>query len=368
MMDGNLHLKFLLSFAGLSFSLTWPSLANEPVNDSDGKSLIQELERIESAYDGLSFRFTTSANGNALPERIWCISPDGQVARSGWKISSQAKGSQGSVVSRISLLSLSEGWDFNCNFDPSDGPPHEASALSVQFVEPGFRNRAFSPLLLADGHQSISDYIEECTVSHSDSRIESDSYRSLSCVHPTLPDYTYYFDERNRLIYVDRKVSGGEMLSHGKRFEQPRKVPFGTKVNSRCGPIQYETIHGRDLPTQYQEVTRGLGKPHTLQTTISDITPLATDLTSLIEFEGVLVNPGDGRPKNRVHSQGEPTIRYEVHNGKLVKVVDGNAIKMSRTARLRQGGNGFGVARIAVFLFIILGTAFLLWKKGRAVT
>lgn len=166
---------------------------------------------------------------------------------------------------------------------------------------------------------------------------------------------------------MDRMVSGGEVLSHGKRFEQPREVPLGTKVNSRCGPIKYETINGRDLPTQYQEVTRGLGKPRTLQTTISDITPLATDLTSLIEFEGILVNPVDGRPKSRVHSQGEPTIRYEVHDGKLVKVVDANAIEMARVARLRQGGNRFSMTSVATVLFIVLATGFLLWRKGRAV-
>ena len=321
----------------------------------------------EKQFNGLTFVQVISFKSSDNRQKSqWWVSEDGRVAKKEISFESQATDAKGKFYGRIDLRSITNSFAFGLTYPKFGRQKNRASQMTVEFLIEGFHANAQNAFSLAPDSQNIEDYIRE-----SNGRVESDSRSAeaafaLVCEHPRVPDKRFVFDKNMRLVFVDFKSDSSDQFRNGLKNTPPMSLPprmRGAKGTSEIGPISYQEFGDRWVVSEFREKTTAGSETMVRSVKFADYELLETDLSDTIEFEGIALPTQN--PDRRVSSQGELAIRYEIKDGKIVKVLDSDALAAAAAARQRQGTYGMARWYAGMGLMLVLAICSFIWARGR---
>lgn len=337
--------------------------------------LLKSLENYGRGFHGLEFEMTNLAE----PDGAWrtgsvvghSVSRDGQIWawNSGSEGPSPRTGEKGIAVfiNSAGKASLREGWRFNASIRQPRGKPAGEPGMTVTFYEPGASQAvAREPALGFMKGQTFVGFVSESSTEIKGEVVEGERLWLLQCDHPLTGSAEFLFGTSLELSRIHFDQKAGDLVRLGERFSEPEKIPAGMWVRYRYGPIRYAEVAGRRLPEMIPgETVSSLPEalvPVSLRTVFSGYRLLERDLDTRIGFE-TLGLPADSAHV-RVTSQGEEGIRYELRDGRIVKVLDSDALEAASLARVRGEGSGW-YWYSAMGAIVLVAAALLVWLRNR---
>lgn len=364
-----LPIAFFRSFlAVLSIFWIFPNdLFGIQVARPSENELIEVLEKYERAFHGLSFRpsteskltrpISTQTNYVSLSGRVW--------SWEGVQEGRRVNGQPGKFEVRYAgKASADDGWVFSCNRRPAPSAGESEVPMTIVFHPP--RTTSAIARQVPEGfleNQTFAEYAHGSTREVGDEMFFNVPAWVLKCDHPLGPSATFFFDKETReLRGLSWKRVEGDSFAYGPLYLPPRQMPSGQWVSATLGPIDYVLFEGRRLPSAipFKGSSSVENSTVTGEYRFSNYALLEHDLTTKIEFEDFQL-PEDGE---RVTSQGEEGIRYELRNGKVVKIIDSQAQIAARRARFLYSPTGmiwwYGIgaaSSIAIIVFLVRRSA-----------
>jgi hypothetical protein len=222
--------------------------------------------------------------------------------------------------------------------------PNSTSALARDVSYGFIENRTFS------------EYALDSSLSVSSDTVFGIPVWVLNCDHPVGASVQFFFQHQPlQLIGLTWKRVEGDQFRLGPIFLKPRVMTSGQWVSATYGPIEYGDFFDRTLPIS-MPFSGNSSEPNSKVSgshRFSNYNLLENDLSSKIEFPTFQL-PEDGE---RVTSQGEEAIRYEVRDGELVKIVDSQAIASARRSRFFNSAFGsvwwYSIGAILVIIILV---------------
>jgi len=361
---GMLYLLFI-PVGGAAFS---PPIMPTQDRPSLGE-LVQTLEKYHQAFHGISYKPEYSVVGMGRTnddETIW-VSVDGNVVKSeGLDVDGRGDrlGRPGRRLGE--LASRKEGWCFSVSA-AMDG----RKGMTVTFYEKGSSAplTAVAPSAGYFGYTTGAEYARESKTSIARQEMKGIQYWALVCDHPEGATITFLFDDDLRQIYTVTHVQAGDKAGPlDARLVKPMVAPSGVWSKNIAGPIEYVEFDGRLLPGRIPYERSGVYPGMDAddfpsgEVVYKNYALLTEKLTTRIEFSNLELPDPKDLEDGKVTSQGEHHIRYEVHDGKLVKITDTQAVDAANRARMRSGsGRWYGIMGL-VFLAAV---AVLVWHRRR---
>ncbi len=298
------------------------------------KELVAELNRYEQAFHGLAFDVVWPAL-----ERREFVSRDGRIRS--WEGVTHLSGKPGGLPARTHQFAgkacADQGWVFSISYvskpSPDEArmtvkffPPKTSGALSAVNVLHGFR-----------ANMTFAEFAIQCDCSTREDVFFGSSVLALQCDHPQCGTTVFFFDQHSlQLVGFRDRLVGGNQRDLGSLYVPPIIIPEGQWVESTYGPIRYMVFEGRRVPDTIP-VSGNSSEPNSRSEGIArfqNYARLDRDLTPRIEFDTVKL-PDDGE---RVTSQGEEGIRYELRGGEVVKIIDADARRSAAQAKFHRSG------------------------------
>lgn len=320
-----------------TFALASPQDAAPPIAE-----LLGELSRYERALHGLSFEVSTETSriSGSKSSRREFVSRNGRVRA--WEgVNYWGKRTSVSATSAhlfAGKACADEGWVFEISRIVQPGRPPGEAGMTVVFFPPGTTGAISRSLLqgfIED--QSFAVYAQQCEVTLQSGEFSGVSVWVMCCDHPKLSSTTFFFDKEGlQLIGLCCRRVAGDEYGVGPIHVPSQVMPAESWVESTFGPIEYVTFEDRRVPIAIPFIGNS-SEPNSRTEGVFRYKAYALldrDLTSKIEFETIGL-PDDGE---RVTSQGEEGIRYELRGGEVVKVIDADARRSAARARFHRSG------------------------------
>jgi hypothetical protein len=331
------------------------------IDEPEINSLLQELDRYEVAFHGLSVSVESVPENNSqtIIARSW-ISQNGGIR----KAELQTISGSTTLYSGI-ICDFTNGWSISCSQAKPSIPGSESTSAILESVD---RNNRDSITKLActevengfiEGN-TFYHFAQQCKKRIYNRQIHETNYWSLECDHPKFCSVSFLFDAELRLRLIELSFQPGDE-SGGALNVEPDKVPSGTWSRRTIGPIEYSRFFDRDLPvTIHSTFCTSGGAAGASTVRFIDYQMNEEDINSRISFSNIHLEEG-----MRVTKKGEHWIRHELRDGRVVKIVDSDAVAAADRARM----GGFLQSRLAWYigsgLLLVCAIFVLIWQRTR---
>lgn len=361
-------LCFLLSASGAMLL----AIQNDSVQ-LDTAAAIKQLEAHESSFFGLRFDYRAEYLG---PDR------KPMVLRSGWvsigedgklRTARIASGASGDYVVRI-WADGRAGWLLNSS-PLSDGrkPEVKRSRTVLMLAPDNLDPAALSGATdVGYGFGYSTGTRDAGLPSMSRCRWESGERvgfrgRFLVCERDRMPTWEFGFDDQGILRMLVQRVKNGDGYTVHSRTRNG--APYEASMILVDGPIQYTDFEGKKVPSRWlSRMWESDQFP-----TGSPLSVVQVELTNFRrdpELEASWLTDTEEYyfgPAGTISCLDDPDSQYQVENGKIVRLVDSEALRNAELARMERNQGPRWVMWRNIFLGVVAFTslAVLVWLRNR---
>ncbi len=357
-------------FHSVAVGIVVSVIASPALGQPKALRLIRVLSKYTESLYGLSYKLNSetpntpgrSAQKQRSQGRIW-VSSDGAIRKQEQRIDiARPAGTTTTMFGGLS--SARDGWRFRVSRSEYSNRSLNSVGMTVTFYKPNTTGAVAGDV--PEGfieHRTFAEYASDSKVSVKATSIDGEKLWELSCDHPVGMTVFFYFNEpASELVYVRTVRESGDQFGLGALYLPARTMKHGQWVRSTYGPIDYTSFSGRRVPQSVPFAAEASVRGTRVQGVwkFHDYKHAPDNMTTRIAF-GNLVLPDDG---TRITSQGEEGIRYELRDGRIVKIADSDAVIAARRARMRRGPG----ARLRWYglmgVLLVAGVAVFIWRRN----